>query len=68
MSMSSSRFTKDNEDYKKVKGTSIGLPTAYRTVKEENRSVCPVCGSHEVICSKKSNFCHRGCNKHDITG
>lgn len=35
---------------------------------EEDRSVCPVCGSHEVVCSKKSNFCHRGCNKHDITG
>ena len=35
----------------------------YEIKYEEDRSICPVCGSSEVVCSKKSNFCHKICNR-----
>ena len=30
---------------------------------EEDKQNCPKCGSKEVICSKKSNFCRKACNR-----
>lgn len=35
----------------------------YEIKYEEDRNICPVCGSERVICSKKSNFCNKVCNK-----
>ncbi|GIM29088.1 UPF0251 protein [Clostridium polyendosporum] len=45
----------------------LSCGNTYEIRYEEDRSVCPVCGLNEVICSKKSNFCHRICSKHDTT-
>ncbi|SMC16242.1 Predicted DNA-binding protein, UPF0251 family [Clostridium acidisoli DSM 12555] len=35
----------------------------YEIKYEEDRSVCPICGSEKVICSKKDNFCSKSCKK-----
>lgn len=34
----------------------------YEIKYEEDRSICSTCGSKNVMCSKKSNFCHKICN------
>ena len=36
----------------------------YEIKYEEDRSICPVCGSKHVMCSKKSSFCKKMCKKH----
>ncbi|WP_010233453.1 DUF134 domain-containing protein [Clostridium arbusti] len=35
----------------------------YEIKYEEDRNTCPICGSKRVICSKKSSFCNKVCNK-----
>jgi predicted DNA-binding protein (UPF0251 family) len=35
----------------------------YEIKYEEDRHSCPKCGSAEVLCSKKSSFCSKGCSK-----
>ncbi|MBC2581714.1 DUF134 domain-containing protein [Clostridium sp. DJ247] len=36
----------------------------YEIKYEEDRNICPSCGSSDVMCSKKSSFCHKMCNRH----
>lgn len=36
----------------------------YEIKYEEDRNSCPECGAADVMCSKKSNFCHKMCNRH----
>lgn len=43
------------------KCTSCG--NAYEIKFEEDRKICPSCGSKDVICSKRSAFCHGQCRK-----
>ncbi|AND83668.1 DUF134 domain-containing protein [Clostridium tyrobutyricum] len=35
----------------------------YEIKYEEDRNICPVCGSRQVLCNKKSVFCNKMCNK-----
>jgi predicted DNA-binding protein (UPF0251 family) len=35
----------------------------YEIKYEEDRKLCPYCGSKEVLCNKRSNFCHGQCSK-----
>ncbi|MFT8316203.1 MAG: DUF134 domain-containing protein [Clostridium sp.] len=35
----------------------------YEIKYEEDRTICPICGSKQVICSRKSSFCNKTCNK-----
>ena len=35
----------------------------YQIKYEADRNICPKCGSNQVICSKKSDFCHKRCNR-----
>ncbi|MFA9397201.1 MAG: DUF134 domain-containing protein [Clostridiaceae bacterium] len=30
---------------------------------EDEKRICPKCGSCEIICAKKNNFCRKGCRK-----
>lgn len=30
---------------------------------EQDRNICPACGSADVLCSKKGGFCHRWCGR-----
>lgn len=34
----------------------------YNIKYEQDKSSCPKCGSHNVICSKKAKFCGKWCN------
>jgi predicted DNA-binding protein (UPF0251 family) len=42
----------------------IACGNIYEIKYEEDRSICPECGSIDVMCSKKSSFCHKMCNRH----
>jgi predicted DNA-binding protein (UPF0251 family) len=42
----------------------IACGNIYEIKYEEDRSICPECGSSDVMCSKKSSFCHKMCNRH----
>ncbi|RDY24095.1 DUF134 domain-containing protein [Romboutsia maritimum] len=33
---------------------------------EQDKTSCPNCGSHKVMCNKKAEFCGRWCNRSDI--
>lgn len=35
----------------------------YEIKYEEDRNTCPVCGSNNVMCGKKNNFCNKMCNR-----
>lgn len=35
----------------------------YEIKYEEDKNACPSCGSSDVMCSKKSDFCHKVCHK-----
>jgi len=39
----------------------------YEIKYEEDRNICPSCGSAKVTCNKRSSFCHGKCNKKAIT-
>ncbi|PJI07752.1 MULTISPECIES: DUF134 domain-containing protein [Clostridium] len=41
----------------------IACGNVYEIKYEEDKSVCPVCGSNKVMCSKKSDFCRKVCHK-----
>ncbi|MDV3428225.1 MAG: DUF134 domain-containing protein [Bacillota bacterium] len=43
----------------------IACGNIYEIKYEEDRNICPVCGSSNVMCSKRSNFCHKICNKNN---
>jgi len=45
----------------------MSCDNTYEIKYEEDRKICPACGSQEVTCNKRSNFCQRSCNKHDVT-
>lgn len=36
----------------------------YEIKYEEDRKACAKCGSKNVMCSKKSSFCNKTCNRH----
>lgn len=44
----------------------ISCGNIYEIKYEEDRRICPTCSSEEVVCSKKTNFCHRQCSKQII--
>lgn len=35
----------------------------YEIKYEEDKNACPACGSSDVMCSKKGDFCHKVCHK-----
>ena len=44
----------------------ISCANTYEIKYEEDRKICPSCGSDQVTCNKRSNFCQSSCNKHLI--
>ena len=44
------------------KCTSCG--NAYEIKYEEDKNICPNCGSNNIICENKNSFCHNLCQKH----
>lgn len=38
----------------------------YEVKYEEDKHFCPECGSKEVTCFRKNNFCHKVCCKHTL--
>lgn len=41
----------------------LACGNVYKIKYEEDKQNCPECGSKEVICNKKSNFCRKTCNR-----
>lgn len=41
----------------------ISCGNTYEIKYEEDRKICPQCGSCQVMCSKKGNFCNKICKK-----
>jgi predicted DNA-binding protein (UPF0251 family) len=41
----------------------IACGNVYEIKYEEDRSICPTCGSKEVTCNKRSSCCHGPCSK-----
>ena len=44
----------------------LSCDSTYEIKYEEDRKICPVCGSEQVTCNKRSSFCQRKCNKRII--
>jgi len=44
----------------------ISCENTYEIKYEEDRKICPSCGSKEVTCNKRSSFCHGQCIKHTM--
>lgn len=38
----------------------------YEIKYEQDKIICPVCGSDQVMCSKKAGFCRQWCNNENI--
>lgn len=58
ISISGGNYTRNVCQYK-----CIACGNIYEIRYEEDRSICPICGSKEVVCNKRSNFCHKLCTK-----
>lgn len=43
----------------------IACGNIYEIKYEEDRRVCPECGSSHVMCSKKSSFCQKNCSRNN---
>lgn len=41
----------------------LACGNVYEIKYEEDKKLCPVCGSEKVLCSRKSNFCSKVCGK-----
>lgn len=39
--------------------------SVYEINYEQDREVCPICGSERVICGKKASFCKKWCQSHN---
>lgn len=63
INISGGNYTRNICQYK-----CISCGNTYEIKYEEDRRICPSCGSEKVICSKKSNFCHGKCNKQLVDG
>ncbi|OPJ64209.1 DUF134 domain-containing protein [Clostridium oryzae] len=42
----------------------IDCGNIYEIKYEEDRNMCPKCGSTNVMCGRKNNFCHKVCNRY----
>lgn len=58
INISGGNYTRNVCQYK-----CLSCGNIYEIKYEEDKYNCPKCGSREVMCSKKSNFCNRECKK-----